>query len=322
MVNLKNSIAALFICFAPMLSATAAYGTNMLPTTKALEVSTKVSFTGRMCAASRYIESQRSDSLFTDPISRQLAGPSGMKQPMGEWILVPRTRFGDDFLAEKYNKRENPCRQLVLLGAGMDARAFRLDLPELRVFEVDQPTNFQVKEAVIDDLARNASSSLLTVKERQVVGFDFDSSKGHSGSDAGNTWDGALEAQGFDRRVPTVWLLEGLLYYLHESDVADVMKKIGQLSAKGSAVFHDSITASYVSAGIAPGGAPFVSGSDDYAGLWREEAGFDTTFVRDFSTVSVNRSTRSLQFGSGGELPPAKCRGRDRVLFVTSEKSN
>jgi len=50
---------------------------------------------------------------------------------MGEWILVPRTRFGDDFLLRKY--KENGCRQLVLLGAGMDARAFRGFRKEIRV---------------------------------------------------------------------------------------------------------------------------------------------------------------------------------------------
>ena len=50
----------------------------------------------------------------------------------------------DDFLRTHYAKG---CRQLVLLGAGMDARAYRMGgLDELRVFEVDQKTTFDVKE--------------------------------------------------------------------------------------------------------------------------------------------------------------------------------
>ena len=49
--------------------------------------------------------------------------------------MVPRTRFGDDFVIQEYSKPRG-VRQLVLLGAGMDARAYRLRLPELRVFEV------------------------------------------------------------------------------------------------------------------------------------------------------------------------------------------
>ena len=69
-----------------------------------------------------------------DPLASKLAGPEGLQQPMGDWIMVPRTRFGDDFIIEHYTQRG--VRQLVLLGAGMDARAYRLRLPELKVFEV------------------------------------------------------------------------------------------------------------------------------------------------------------------------------------------
>lgn len=86
-------------------------------------------------AGSRFLESQRSDSLFVDVLASKLAGREGLAQPMGDWIMVPRTRFGDDFVFQHYMKPRG-ARQLVLLGAGMDARAYRLRLPELKVFEV------------------------------------------------------------------------------------------------------------------------------------------------------------------------------------------
>ena len=103
-------------------------------------------FTGRMCAASRWLESQRRDALFVDKLSYKLAGEEGRASPMGDWIMVPRTRFGDDYLRARY---ELGCRQLVMLGAGMDARAWRMDLPELRVYEVDKQDNFDVKEPLV-----------------------------------------------------------------------------------------------------------------------------------------------------------------------------
>ena len=87
------------------------------------QVTTNHAFTGRMCAASRYEETRRPDSLFVDELGALLAGKEGLDQPMGAWILVPRTRRGDDFLVERY--KNFGARQLVLLGAGMDARAFR-----------------------------------------------------------------------------------------------------------------------------------------------------------------------------------------------------
>ena len=73
----------------------------------------------------------------------KLAGAEGRAQPMGDWIMVPRTRFGDDYLREQYARG---ARQLVLLGAGFDARAYRMSqLPDLAVFEVDQQTTFDVR---------------------------------------------------------------------------------------------------------------------------------------------------------------------------------
>jgi len=71
-------------------------------------VTTAHSFTGRMCAASRDDESRRADGLFVDPMARGLAGAEGHAAPMGAWILVPRTRHGDDFLVEHYRRG---CRQ-------------------------------------------------------------------------------------------------------------------------------------------------------------------------------------------------------------------
>jgi len=123
-------------------------------------VQTPHSFTGRMCAASRWIETQRADSLFSEPQGYKLAGAEGRAQPMGDWIMTPRTRFGDDYLRELYKRG---ARQLVLLGAGFDARAFRLTgLEELHVFEVDQQTTFDVKEPILREWICYPQSKLST----------------------------------------------------------------------------------------------------------------------------------------------------------------
>ena len=285
------------------------------------QVTTNHAFTGRMCAASRYEETRRPDSLFVDELGALLAGKEGLDQPMGAWILVPRTRRGDDFLVERY--KNFGARQLVLLGAGMDARAFRsfpvsgssspakvITLPELKVFEIDQQTTFDVKEPLLWD--KN-----LTVASRTTVGYDF-------AKDGRDGWAQALVSHGFNPKIPTVWLLEGLLYYLSDDDVKAVMASIGNLSAPKSAVFHDAVTASYVRAGIAPGGAPFISGSDNYAALWRTHAGFDVSFVRNFGSVRVDRRGRRLTIDDNparAEATPSLCRGRDIVLFVEAEKT-
>ena len=268
-------------------------------------VETPHSFTARMCAASRWIESQRRDSLFNEPQAYKLAGTEGRNQPMGEWIMVPRTRFGDDYLRDHYARG---VRQLVMLGAGFDARAYRMEgLPDLHVYEVDQQTTFDVKEPLLKD-------ERVTVANRSVVPTEF-TERGRWGAD--------LEEAGLNPTLPTVWLLEGLLMYLTLEDTKLLMAEIGRLSGPGSAVFHDACSASYVAGGRGPvvGGAKFLGGSDEYGQLWASYAGFHRSFVRDFESIRVDRKNRNVAIDERSpEATAAQCRGRSVVLFVTAEK--
>jgi len=289
-------------------------------------VKTPHAYTARMCAATRWAESQRRDSLFTDALAKRLAGTEGMRNPMGDWIMVPRTRYGDDLLRDAYMR--NHCRQLVLLGAGMDARAYRMQgMPELRVFEVDQQTTFDVKEPLL-------RGEQLLVKSRRTVGTDF-RERNRWVKDLltqqidGSDYSVSNTLTTFDSSVPTVWLLEGLLMYLSMDDTIALMQNIKYLSAPGSVVFHDAVSERYIDQGIVVGGAPFIGGSDDYAGLWHTHAGFSTTpdyFVRDFDSIEVNRARRKLILhtetyrGLGAEATPARCHGRQLCLFVSVEK--
>jgi O-methyltransferase involved in polyketide biosynthesis len=248
-------------------------------------VQTPHSFTARMCAASRWIESQRTDSLFVEPQAYALAGAEGRAQPMGEWIMVPRTRFGDD------------------------ARAYRMaGLHDLEVFEVDQQTTFDVKEPLLKEEA-------VLVASRAVVPTEF-TEQGRWGRD--------LQDKGFNASVPTVWLLEGLLMYLTLDDTQNLMREVGRLSAAGSAIFHDACSANYVAHGRGPvvGGARFLGGSDEYSRLWHQHAGFGSSYVRNFEAVSVDRKARSVTIDSRfPEATEQVCRGKSLVLFVTAEKA-
>lgn len=285
------------------------------------EEKTSHAFTARMCAASRYLESQRHDALFVDPLAPKLAGPQGMAQPMGAWIMVPRTRVGDDLVKHHYTKRSKPCRQLVLLGAGMDSRAFRLRFPELRVFEVDLPILFDEKEPLLQD-------EPISVFSRTVVPTDFSSTDdwtskllSFSPSQVG-PWARALKNDApFDPSVPTVWLLEGLMMYLTEREATATLRRVGALSAPGSSIFFDAVSAAYVKQNIVVGGAPFLGGSDRYADWLRDLAGFTQTQVWDFSTLWVDRASRGVSKAWARTVNRAdQVRGKNVVLFVEGEK--
>src|SRR5512136_1063910 len=109
--------------------------------------------TARWTAAVRANESARADRLFDDPWAAALAGQEG-----GEWIehrsadsLIPmvlRTRFFDDWLQRI--TLQNAIRQVVLMAAGLDTRAFRLNWPEqTQLYELDQPPVLKHKEEVL-----------------------------------------------------------------------------------------------------------------------------------------------------------------------------
>ena len=107
-------------------------------------------------AAVRAAETERAERLFTDPLAAgfvRAAGPGRRRpdRPEGRhrhaslvaWVIV-RTRFLDDLVLDACARG---CRQVVILGAGLDARAFRLGWPDKpRVFEIDLPQVLEFKE--------------------------------------------------------------------------------------------------------------------------------------------------------------------------------
>src|SRR5262245_11147134 len=108
--------------------------------------------TARHTAAARARESQREDHLFNDPWAERLAGPEGKawveQQSFDSGItIIVRTRFFDDFLMRV--SAASSLRQVVLLAAGLDTRAYRLPWPNhTHLFEVDQPQVLEYKEQI------------------------------------------------------------------------------------------------------------------------------------------------------------------------------
>jgi methyltransferase (TIGR00027 family) len=127
--------------------------------------------TAQYVALFRALESQRPPAarLFADPLAecfldrrlRAVVAAAGLPL-IGQivpWLLdrwipgprpsaVARTRFIDDALLSALAEG---ARQVVILGAGYDSRAYRLpDLRHLHVFEVDHPDTQAIKRVVIE----------------------------------------------------------------------------------------------------------------------------------------------------------------------------
>ena len=126
-----------------------------------------------------------------------------------------RTRFLDDLVLDGC---AHGCRQVVILGAGLDARAFRLAFPSgVRLFELDLPGILAFKAAVVRRPAgrRRASASSYPAT-------------------CPTTGPRCSPLPGSIPTVPTVWLAEGLLVYLTAEQNEMLMDAVSAQSAVGS----------------------------------------------------------------------------------------
>ena len=193
-----------------------------------------VSLSSRMMAAVRAIETQRPDGLFKDPLAALLAGediiaeitPSAQQyEDNGKPVVIVRTRFFDDFLMSEAAS----IRQIVILGAGMDSRAFRLPWPsDTHLYELDRPEVLEYKMSVLGNIQSKCHRHLIPVDIRE-------------------SWADKLIASGYQVEIPCIWLMEGILYYLSENEVYELLKIITQLSAQESWLGADLINSYFVS---------------------------------------------------------------------------
>jgi methyltransferase (TIGR00027 family) len=128
--------------------------------------------------------------------------------------MVLRTRAIDGHLASALR---SGIDQLVILGAGLDARAWRLDaLKQATVFEVDHPSTQRYKKERIAN--RKPPTDI------RYVAVDFETERFSDG----------LERAGFRAGAPSVWIWEGVAMYLPVPAIHDTLEQVTSLAAAGS----------------------------------------------------------------------------------------
>lgn len=129
-------------------------------------------------------------------------------------MMVARTVFIDDAI------REAHAPQVVILGAGLDGRAWRMaELRDAIVFEVDHPDSQRDKRERSTGLVQHA-------KEVRFVAVDFEHDR----------LDEALAAAGHDASRKTMWIWEGVVMYLTPADVEATLAIVNRRSAGGSRI--------------------------------------------------------------------------------------
>ncbi len=142
--------------------------------------------------------------------------------PGGVDTILSRVRFVDDCLAAAL---EDGTGQVVLLGAGFDARAHRFGplLNGRTVFEVDHPATQAVKKRKVRQFLGQAPRHVT------YVGVDFEK----------QSFMERLLLNGFDTGVKSFFIWEGVAKYLTPHAARQVLEAIARSVCKGSAVVFD-----------------------------------------------------------------------------------
>lgn len=198
------------------------------------DLASSVGATATMIAAQRALAAAGSEPLIDDPYAAPLvravgidsftrlvdgdfatqAGPDFDPERMAHGMAV-RTRFFDQYFMAAV---EGGIRQVVILAAGLDARAYRLAWPAgTVVYEVDMPAVIEFKTTTLRDLGAEPTA------ERRTVAVDLR-----------DDWPAALRDGGFDPDAPTAWSAEGLVVYLPPDAQDALFDNIAALSAAGS----------------------------------------------------------------------------------------
>ncbi|MGB6208033.1 class I SAM-dependent methyltransferase [Mycobacterium sp.] len=203
------------------------------------DITESVGATALSVAAARAVETASADPLIRDEFAYLLVSSAGqpwarLASPSLEWLdddehgrrahrlacdyQAVRTHFFDNYLADAV--AAGGIRQVVILAAGLDSRAYRLDWPAgTTVYEIDQPQVVEYKTATL------TSADAAPKATRRTVPVDLR-----------DDWPAALSAAGFDRSQPTAWLAEGLLPYLPAEAQDRLFEMLTELSAPGSQV--------------------------------------------------------------------------------------
>lgn len=202
------------------------------------DITESVGATALGVAAARAAETARPDALIRDEYAYLLtaaAGPAWAQMASADdgWLgddedarrmhemarnyQAVRTHYFDGYF---HSAVRAGIHQIVILAAGLDSRAYRLDWPTgTTVFEIDQRKVLAYKTSTLD------AHGAVPEARRVPVAVDLR-----------DDWPAALIAAGFDPTQPTAWLAEGLLPYLPGDAQDRLFALVTEHSAAGSQI--------------------------------------------------------------------------------------
>lgn len=139
-----------------------------------------------------------------------------------------------------------PPRQVIVLGAGMDSRPWRLPLPpNVSWFEIDQSEVVAEKKRALMLAGAEVPGSNTSALAHHTLRCSSWCSLALDVTDTENMIE-ELRINGLDLSQPCVWVLEGLLMYLESEDVERLLTVLATVSAPGSSLIGHDITNTFM----------------------------------------------------------------------------
>jgi methyltransferase (TIGR00027 family) len=216
--------------------------------------------TSLLVAAMRAAETKRPESegrLFSDPFAENLAGEEG-RSLLAKAIAAsgdqPAIAIRTFFIDQKMNSAlSKGVRQIVMLAAGMDSRAFRMSFPgDTRIFEIDRKEVLEYKKQKLQNAQPQCERKVLEVDLREE-------------------WQNQLREAGWNSKEQSLWLVEGLLMYLEVSQVTKLFERINTLAKPNDIMLFDILSRTLLEAPymkkqldfLTSIGAPWRFGTDE-----------------------------------------------------------
>jgi methyltransferase (TIGR00027 family) len=177
----------------------------------------------------------------TRPMARLTLSVFDRRYPGFMAIVLLRNRRYETVLADAIR---DGITQVVLLGAGYDTTALRLDLGQATLFEVDAPPTQEAKREAIARYGLTTSASI------EYVPCDFER----------DSLVDRLREHGFDPALPSLVVWYGVSFFLSADAVRQTLADVSRLSAPGSVFLWDYLHESV------------VDGTTRYAGAQRARA--------------------------------------------------
>ena len=247
-----------------------------------------VTGTAFVVAEFRAEENYAAQPLYRDPIvslllnteSQQAAARIAAAFPVMREMVKIRTKYFDDMLDRQIFLG---CRQVLLLGAGLDTRAIRKPAADVSYFEIDDGATLKLKRDCLEAHGMHANVKFI------------------AGNYVTDGLIGMLSRNGFDPGLPTYVIWEGNTMYLSKETDRAIMGELRdnlrdfRLSFDyfAEAVItkttgEDGLTR--MTESFANMGAPWVTGFDDIEGLAGDVS---LRVIDDFTTGALYRSYRA-----------------------------